>query len=173
MTALVTPAPAPAPIPLSGQPLRYALSLELHAAGELSVAELIQRVEAGGFTVVGRASKTVSDALRWELGHRRVVRVGRGRYRAGRIPRSTVRWMQRSLARVQAAWRAVLDVASATGAPGDAATSGPAPSRRTAPPRATGLSGLARYRRQQRAQRAWEASLGVRPTWRRRSSLLA
>nr|WP_234781395.1 hypothetical protein [Mycobacterium tuberculosis] len=42
-----------------------------------------------GFGVRGRASKVVSEALRWEIGRDRVYRLGRGRYGPGYIPRST------------------------------------------------------------------------------------
>jgi hypothetical protein len=42
-----------------------------------------------GFCVRGRASKAVSDALRWEIGRGRVRRLGRGVYGPGYIPRST------------------------------------------------------------------------------------
>jgi len=39
--------------------------------------------------VQGRPSKAVSDALRWEIEHGRVRRLGRGRYGPAYIPRST------------------------------------------------------------------------------------
>ena len=82
-------------VPLGGRLLRYVLTIELLEAGELSVSALVDRLAGKGFQVAGRPSKTVSDALRWEIGHGRVVRVGRGRYATGRIPRTTVAWIRR------------------------------------------------------------------------------
>ena len=41
--------------------------------------------------------KSVSDSLRWEIAHRRVVRVARGSYTAGRVDRRTAWWMRRQL----------------------------------------------------------------------------
>jgi len=78
---------------LTGRPLRYLLSLHLRAAGPLTVAELVARVEGEGFALGGRAGKVVSDSLRWEIGRRRAVRLGRGRYGPGVIPRQTLRRM--------------------------------------------------------------------------------
>ncbi|MBX3287401.1 MAG: hypothetical protein KF703_18785 [Actinobacteria bacterium] len=75
---------------LSGRPLRYLLSLHLRSAGPLSVAELVARVEADGFVLGDRAGKLVSDSLRWEIGRRRAVRLGRGRYGPGIVPRQTL-----------------------------------------------------------------------------------
>ena len=60
----------------------------------LTISELVARIEAGGFTVSGRASKTVSDALRWEVRRGRVTKVGRGRYARGVMPRSTEWWIR-------------------------------------------------------------------------------
>jgi hypothetical protein len=39
--------------------------------------------------LTSRASKTISDALRWEVKRGRVVRLGQGRYGPGTMPRST------------------------------------------------------------------------------------
>jgi hypothetical protein len=56
----------------------------------LSVAEIVERVEALGYVIVGdRAGKRVSVALRWEVGRGRVTQQERGLYRAGRMQRST------------------------------------------------------------------------------------
>ena len=142
-------------VPIGGQALRYALSLALLDAGELTVPQLVQRVEAAGYVIDGRASKSVSDALRWEVDHARVVRVGRGRYRTGRIPRSTVRWMQRRLDERRAAAIAWFDAGD------DTTPTPPTRTTRTARP-----SGLTLYRRQQRRQRERAARLadqGIQP----------
>jgi hypothetical protein len=42
-----------------------------------------------GFGIGGRLSKSVSDALRWEIGHGRVIKFGRGRYGPAWMPRAT------------------------------------------------------------------------------------
>lgn len=69
--------------------LRYLLTSYLHDRGPLSVAELARLLDVDGFVVWGRPSKVVSDALRWEVRRGRVVRLGRGRYAPGRMPRGT------------------------------------------------------------------------------------
>ena len=72
---------------LVGLELRYALSLELlAAAGNLSMVKLVAALERDGFLVLGRSSKTVSDALRWEVRRGRVLRLGRGLYASGKVP---------------------------------------------------------------------------------------
>lgn len=50
-------------------------------------------------------SKVVSDALRTELSRGRVVRVRRGVYGRGRVPRSTLWWMQACLEADDRFWR--------------------------------------------------------------------
>ncbi len=45
--------------------------------------------EAEGFVVAGRPSKTISDALRWEIAHGRAVRLSRATYAPGSMPHST------------------------------------------------------------------------------------
>lgn len=94
--------------PLRGTELRYVLIYHLHHHGPCSVAELAAELAARGFRVRGRASKTISDALRWEREHGRVYRAGRGRYRPASMPRSTeYRIHQRVMAlRAQAAGHA-------------------------------------------------------------------
>ncbi len=58
----------------------------------MTVAELVVvLVRRHGFDLGGRASKIISDALRWETRRGRVVRVGRGRYRFDHTARSTAR----------------------------------------------------------------------------------
>ncbi|MBU3752176.1 MAG: hypothetical protein FGM52_17320 [Mycobacterium sp.] len=76
-------------MPLRGTDLRYVLTRILQLQGPLTVAELVAELHRWGFTVSGRASKTVSDTLRWEMRRDRVRRIGRGLYRQGCVPRST------------------------------------------------------------------------------------
>jgi len=78
-------------IQLQGLELRYVLTLTLARAGRpMTVPELVRSVERSGFTTWGRPSKAVSDALRWEIGRGRVVRVRRGTYVAGWTPKQTM-----------------------------------------------------------------------------------
>jgi hypothetical protein len=74
---------------LRGIELRYVLAFHLANQGPATVGELIDAVNHQGFSFRGRPSKAVSDALRWEIEHGRVHRLGRGRYGPGYIPRST------------------------------------------------------------------------------------
>ena len=72
-----------------GVELRYALTFYLFQHGPQTVAELIEALEYQGFAIAGRASKSVSDALRWEMAHGRVRRLNRGRYGPNEMPRGT------------------------------------------------------------------------------------
>jgi hypothetical protein len=74
---------------LRGIDLRYVLAFHLANQGPATVADLIDVIRHHGFCVQGRPSKAISDALRWEIEHGRVHRLGRGRYGPGYIPRST------------------------------------------------------------------------------------
>lgn len=74
---------------LRGTELRYVLTMYLFQNGPQSVGDLVEALDHQGFTVAGRASKAVSDALRWEIGHGRVLRLKHGRYRPAWMPRST------------------------------------------------------------------------------------
>ena len=76
---------------LRGTELRYALTLYLFQHGPTTVPDLIEALDYQGFDISGRASKSVSDALRWEMGHGRVRRLARGKYGPGRcrVPPST------------------------------------------------------------------------------------
>lgn len=85
-----------APGRVTGRPLRYLLTTFLLEAGsELSVRELAAMCERQGVVFDGRASKVISDALRWEIGWGRVRRVRRGVYAGcgADIARSTRRWI--------------------------------------------------------------------------------
>jgi hypothetical protein len=74
---------------LRGVELRYALTLYLFQHGPKTVAELIDALEFQGFGIPGRASKVVSDSLRREVTHGRVLRLKRGRYGPAEMPRAT------------------------------------------------------------------------------------
>jgi hypothetical protein len=74
---------------VKGLDLRYLLSWLLADSGHATVPELVDRLAMYGFDVDGRASKTVSDALRWEIRHGRVLQYGRGLYGPGPTPRAT------------------------------------------------------------------------------------
>ncbi len=74
-----------------GTDLRYLLTAYLFDHGPASVDELVDALAYHGFAIAGRASKAVSDALRWEIAHGRVVRLGRGRYGHGTMPAATER----------------------------------------------------------------------------------
>lgn len=75
---------------LRGIELRYVLTHFLHHRDyPATVSELAEELESRGFSVAGRASKAISDALRWECGLGRVYRRRRGLYGPGSMPRST------------------------------------------------------------------------------------
>jgi hypothetical protein len=76
-------------VEVRGTDLRYLLTAYLFDHGPATVEELVDALAYHGFETVGRASKAVSDALRWEIEHGRVIRFRRGRYRPGKMPRST------------------------------------------------------------------------------------
>ena len=60
---------------------------ELHTAIRDVPKPVIASVQ--GFAIGGRASKQVSDALRWERRRGRVRRIARGLYGPGYVPRAT------------------------------------------------------------------------------------
>jgi hypothetical protein len=74
---------------LHGIELRYVLTMHLAHNGLATIAEMMDALNAQGFCVSGRASKAISDALRWEMGRERVRRLGRGLYGPRYIPRGT------------------------------------------------------------------------------------
>lgn len=83
--------PAPVVPLLRGRALRFVLVDELRQRPEMSVAELVAAVAAHGFDLGGRASKIISDALRWEVRRGRVTRLRRGWYAYLRAPAATAR----------------------------------------------------------------------------------
>jgi hypothetical protein len=74
---------------LQGISLRYVLTMHLAVHGPATITEMIDALRWHGFRVHGRASKAISDALRWEIGRGRVRRLGRGTYGPGCMPRGT------------------------------------------------------------------------------------
>jgi hypothetical protein len=51
---------------LRGTELRYVPTMQLFNDGPSTVADLANALAAQGFHISGRASKSISDALRWE-----------------------------------------------------------------------------------------------------------
>lgn len=89
--------------PVERRELRYVLCLMLLDRGRtMTVPDLLEGLDRQGLSVVGRASKAVSDALRWERRRGRVVRLDRGRYRTGAIPRSTIWWLRQQVREMEA-----------------------------------------------------------------------
>jgi hypothetical protein len=86
-----------------GRTLRFLLVDEIRNRGTMTVAEMVAFLADAGFELPGRASKVVSDALRWEIARGRVNRLRRGVYRYGRVPKSTARRI-RLFARKSHAW---------------------------------------------------------------------
>jgi hypothetical protein len=74
---------------LRGIELRYVLTMHLALHGPATVKDLVAALAFHGFDTHGRRSKSVSDALRWEMRYGRVRRRGRGLYGPGSMPRST------------------------------------------------------------------------------------
>jgi hypothetical protein len=74
---------------LQGIELRYALTMYLLQHGPTTVNELIEAMTWQGFDIGGRASKQVSDALRWERRRGRVRRLARGLCGPVYVPRAT------------------------------------------------------------------------------------
>ena len=74
---------------LRGIELRYVLTHHLAHHGRATIVDQIDALAAHGFDVDGRPSKSISDALRWEMRRGRVRRFKRGLYGPGSMPRST------------------------------------------------------------------------------------
>ena len=87
---------------LGGRLFRYRLTLLLQEVRRpMTVAEIVEALGRVGVDVSGRASKTISDALRWEVRKGRVRRAGPATYVFGRMPESTGRWMRSELRNAQ------------------------------------------------------------------------
>ena len=76
--------------PLRGRGLRFVLVDELMSRRSMTVAEMVTVMAGHGFNIEGRASKAISDALRWEVRRGRVVRLHFARLCIERIPRERV-----------------------------------------------------------------------------------
>ena len=61
-----------------GTELRYVLTFYLSQNGRAGISELIDALEYYNFQAPGNPAKSISDALRWEIGHGRVRRLRRG-----------------------------------------------------------------------------------------------
>ena len=88
---LATGFEVPSNTELRGRGLRFLLVDELMKWPQATVKELVAMLDARGFRLAGRASKIVSDALRWEVARGRVARLGRGVYRYVSAPPTTAR----------------------------------------------------------------------------------
>ena len=77
--------------------LRYVLTVNLALHGPATIPTLAETLEYQGFSLAGRASKAVSDALRWEVRRDRVRRLRRG-LGPGEMPRSTEQHINRRVA---------------------------------------------------------------------------
>jgi hypothetical protein len=73
---------------LTGRDLRYVLTTYI-TQGLSTIQQLMNQLAQDGYTLWGRASKVVSDALRWEIRNGRVRRLRRGVYTIDAIPTST------------------------------------------------------------------------------------
>ncbi|CQD12524.1 hypothetical protein BN1232_02396 [Mycobacterium lentiflavum] len=74
---------------LRGIELRYVLTWQLALHGAATIPDLIRALAYHNFDAGERPSKSISDALRWEIRYVRVVRLARGRYGPGWMPRGT------------------------------------------------------------------------------------
>lgn len=120
---------------LRGRALRFVLVDELmaHQRG-MTVAEMVQAVARHGYDLGGRASKIISDALRWETRRGRVIRLGRGRYRFSHAARSTVRRIGILATRSRAWVVAIMRPAPAPHPPGSELAAEPAGGPAVPPP---------------------------------------
>jgi len=84
------------PRAVASRELRYLAVAELIEAGcAMSAMELAEVIQSRGVEIRGdKPNKTVADALRWEVAKGRVLKPRRGRFRAGRMPRSTKSWIR-------------------------------------------------------------------------------
>jgi hypothetical protein len=98
---------------VSGTDLRYLLTAYLFDHGPATVEELVDALAYHGFDPAGRHSKSVSDALRWEMARGRAIRLRRGHYRPGAMSRATQHRIRRRV-------RALHDEVAALPGGGDA-----------------------------------------------------
>jgi hypothetical protein len=88
---------------LKGSELRYVLTTNLAVHGPATIPTLVETLEYQGFSLAGRASKAVSDALRREVRRDGVRRLRRGLYGPGEMPRSTEQHVQKRVEALRAA----------------------------------------------------------------------
>ncbi len=87
---------------LYGRVLRHAiLALLLSTRRPMSIESILRALESGGDYVGGAyPRKVLADALGHEVTRGRVLRVRRGWYRSGRVPKTTTwragRWRERA-----------------------------------------------------------------------------
>ena len=81
--------------PLRGRGLRFVLVDELMNHPSMTVAQMVTTIADHGYDVGGRASKVISDALRWKQRRGRVIRLARGVYAYHRAPATTARRIKR------------------------------------------------------------------------------
>jgi hypothetical protein len=98
---------------VEGIELRYVLTMHLSQHGPATITEMIEALSWHGFCVLGRPSKAVSDALRWEMRRGRVRRLGRARYGPAYIPRGTEYRIHQRVLALRAAARDAAEKASA------------------------------------------------------------
>ncbi len=80
--------------------LRYVLVAELAQAGHpLAIVDLVERLDRRRLPVAEPVNKTISDALRTPLVRGRVVRIRRGCYRVGAMPKATRSYIMKRAAR--------------------------------------------------------------------------
>jgi hypothetical protein len=65
----------------------------------VTVRQLTEELERSGFRVNGRASKAISDSLRWAIPRGWISPAGRGAYAPGRIGKSTQSYMRQAIAK--------------------------------------------------------------------------
>jgi len=88
---------------LRGINLRAWLVLTIADSGRaVTVAELVDGIDVSSYGHAGRASKTISDALRWEVRKGHLRRLERGCYALGRLSRSARYRMRNRLRAVRA-----------------------------------------------------------------------
>jgi hypothetical protein len=78
----------------------------MRARAPVTVADLVDAVEARGHEIGGRPGKVVSDALRWEVRHNRVARVDDDAYVVRPMSRQLRHRMRRRAVEIDAAARA-------------------------------------------------------------------
>ncbi len=76
---------------ISGRALRFIVLAEIRRNHTMTVAQMATFLADLGYTLPGRPSKVISDALRWEVARGRVNRTARGVYTYGTVPPSTAR----------------------------------------------------------------------------------